>query len=151
MVKAGAGGFSRHARIRSRRSVIQAYYQWLLNEKPIIEIVAEFKLERNELKKADIPYFESLLLGMVRHRTEMDQKLAPILDRAGTELDPVEYAILQLGTYELLYLPELPSRVIINEAIELAKMFGADQSHKYINGILDKLAHICRQVEFTGH
>ena len=140
-------GFSIHARVRSRRSVVQAYYQWLITQQPVIEIVSEFKIDRKELKKADVEYFEKLLCGMISSRKEIDKELQPLLDRPDSELDPVENAILHLGAYELLYQPSVPFKVVINEAVDLAKLFGAEQSHKYINGVLDKLAHQYRQVE----
>jgi N utilization substance protein B len=140
-------GYSKHARIRSRRSVIQAYYQWLMTRRPIAEIINEFKAERAELKKADIEYFDQAMHGMYAKRDDIDAQLKDLLDRPDEELDPVENAVLHLGAYELMYLPEIPCRVVINEAIDLAKMFGADQSHKYINGILDRIAHKYRIVE----
>jgi N utilization substance protein B len=139
--------FSKNARIKARRSAVQAYYQWLLNQKPMEDIIKEFKTDRIELKKADIAYFESLLLGMVSNRTEIDTKLGPVLDRSQSDLDPVEYAILHLGIYELLFQKDIPPKVIVNEAVELAKLFGAEESHKYINGVVDKLAHQIRQSE----
>jgi N utilization substance protein B len=112
------------------------------------EIINEFKTERKELKKADVEYFESLLLGMVRNKGEIDSRLESVIDRSQAELDPVEYAILHLGIYELLYQYEVPPKVIVNEAVELAKLFGAEESHKYINGVVDKLAHQIRKSEF---
>jgi N utilization substance protein B len=140
--------FSKYARIRSRRSIIQAYYQWLITQKPISEIILEFKEERKELKKADVPYFEKSLKGMIKDILEINSALESLLDRPDSELDPVENAILHLGAYELIFQLDIPSKVVINEAIDLAKLFGAEQSHKYINGILDNLAHKIRQTEF---
>lgn len=139
--------YSKHARVRSRRSIIQAYYQWILTQRPVREIIAEFKTDRTELKKADIEYFRTVLEGMVRNSAEMELELQPFLDRPLAELDPVERSVLNLGQYELMYQPETPYRVVINEAVDLAKMFGAEQSHKYVNGVLDKLARKFRQVE----
>ncbi len=80
----------------------------------------------------------------------MDKQLIPLLDRALEDLDPVEKAILQIGLYELIFHPELPYRVVLNEAVDLAKMFGAEQSHKYINGVLDKAAQKIRKVEMKS-
>jgi N utilization substance protein B len=141
---------SNHARIRSRRSLVQAYYQWLMTKRPVGEIITEFKTERTELKKADIEYFDQAMHGMVENCAVIDSELALLLDRPGDELDPVENAILHLGTYELMFLPEVPYRVVINEAVDLAKMFGAEQSHKYINGVLDKIARKFRPVELNS-
>ncbi len=140
--------FSKNARVKARRSVIQAYYQWLLNQGPIEQIIEEFKSERVELKKADVAYFENLLLGMIDNKTKIDSQLETVLDRPRTELDPVEYAILHLGVYELMSQKDVPPKVVVNEAVELAKMFGAEESHKFINGVVDKLAHQIRQSEF---
>ncbi len=141
--------YSKHARIRSRRSAVQAYYQWLITQQHISKIISEFKSERSELKKADIDYFDKLLTGMVNTRENINVELAGFLDRPKETLDPVEDAVLHLGSYELMYLPDIPFRVVINESVELAKMFGAEQSHKYINGILDKVARKHRISEYT--
>ncbi len=140
---------SKTARVRARRSVVQALYQWSMDEKSMSEIISEFEKDRSELNKADIDYFRELLLGVNKHIDELDRHLSPLLDRPLVEIDPVEKAILHLGIYELLYHLELPWRVVLNESIELAKMFGADQSHKYVNGILDKAAHQIRTVELS--
>ena len=86
---------------------------------------------------------------MEKHSEELDQVLEPILDRPLKEIGPVENAIMHLGMYELIYHPELPWRIVLNESIELAKMFGAEQSHKYINGVLDKAAHQIRAQEIS--
>ena len=149
MIKGKAKGFSPHARASARRSVIQAYYQWQINAQPVNEVISEFECDRAELKKADIEYFRDVLTGMVEHTDELDELLNGVLDRPAAELDPVERAVLHLGSYELRYRPELPWRVVINEAVELAKMFGAEQSHKYINGVLDKIAHRYRAAEMA--
>lgn len=143
-------GFNRHALARARRSAVQAYYQWQITQQPVKDIINEFEAERAELKKADIEYFRRLLHGMVDNAARLDEELGPLLDRPVGELDPVERAVLHLGGYELLYCPQMPWRVVINESVELAKMFGAEQSHKYINGILDKLARRLRAAEITG-
>lgn len=141
--------FSTHARVRARRTAVQACYQWLINKQPMDEIIDEFMNERAELKKADQEYFRDLLQGMNRYSDELNKALIPFLDRSLNEVNPVERAILTLGMYELTHHPEIPWRVIMNETVELAKMFGADQSHKYINGVLDKAAHSIRKAEIS--
>ncbi len=141
---------SPHARIRSRRTAVQAYYQWLMTRQPIADVIQEFEEDRSELGKADKGYFREILEGMEKHSEELDQVLGPILDRPLEEIGPVENAIMHLGMYELIYHPELPWRVVLNESIELAKMFGAEQSYKYINGVLDKAAHQIRALEISG-
>jgi len=142
--------FSNFARVRARRSVVQALYQWNMDEKSMGEVIREFEKDRSELNKADIEYFREILKGVEEHLEELDSHLTPLLDRPMSEIDPVENAILHLGAYELLYHLELPWRVVLNESIELAKMFGAEQSHKYVNGILDKAAHRIRTVELAS-
>ena len=144
MMQQSGKPFSSHARVRARRTAVQACYQWLINKQPMSEIIDEFVNERPELKKADKEYFRDLLQGMNRYSSELDKVLQPFLDRAINEVSPVERAILTLGTYELVHHPELPWRVIMNETVELAKMFGAEQSHRYINGILDRAARDIR-------
>ena len=143
----GPREYSRHARTRARRSVVQAYYQWQITRQPFRDILNEFETDRRELKKADREYFKTVFQGMVREAGVLDGYIGPLLDRAVGDLDPVERAVLHLGCYELLYCPDIPWRAIINEAVELAKMFGAEQSHKYINSILDKLAQQIRSVD----
>jgi N utilization substance protein B len=142
--------FSTHARVRARRNAVQACYQWLINKQPMNDIIEEFINDRTELKKADREYFRDLLQGMNRYSAELDNALTPLLDRALNEVNPVEQAILKLGMYELMHHPELPWRVILNETVDLAKMFGADQSYKYINGVLDKAARKIRGLEISN-
>lgn len=135
-----------NARSRARRAAMQALYQWDVSGEDVREVEAQFIAEQ-DLSKADIPYFQTLLHEIPAHLHEVDEAVAPLLDRPIRELDPVERAILRIGAYELLYHPEIPFRVIINEGVELAKTFGADQSHKYVNGVLDKVAHRLRASE----
>ncbi len=141
---------SKHARIRARRTAVQAFYQWLMTKQPMSDVIKEFECDRKELKKADKNYFREILEGMAKHTDELDEVLSPFLDRPLAEVGPVENAIMQLGVYELIYHPELPWRVVLNESIELAKMFGAEQSYKYINGVLDKVAQKIRAAEISG-
>ena len=142
--------FSKHARVRARRSAVQALYQWEMTHAPVAEVIAEFIRDRSELKKADVEYFTAMLEGATGRVAEIDTGLAPLLDRPVYGLDPVERAILRLGMYELLCNPEIPWRVVVNESVELARMFGAEQSYKYINGVLDKAAHRLRAAEIRN-
>ena len=141
--------FSKHARIKARRSAVQALYQWHMTQIPMSDVITEFENEQTRLKKADIDYFRDLLQGTAKKAEELDDQLEPLLDRPANELDPVERAVLHIGMYELLNYSELPWRVVINESVELAKLFGAEQSHKFINGVLDKAAHRIRSAEFS--
>ena len=139
-----------NARVRARRSVVQALYQWSMSGSSMRDIIREFELDRTELNKADVDYFRDILKGIDKHQEALNACLEPLLDRPLAELDPVERAILYLGVYELQHNLEIPYRVVVNEAIELAKMFGAEQSHKYVNGILDKAARQLRTVELAN-
>ena len=145
-----ARSFSSRARSKARRSSVQALYQWHMTGQSIDEVIAEFEENRTDLKHADMDYFRDLLRGTSRYCVEINENLAGLLDRPLRDLDPVELSVLQIGYYELVYHRELPWRVVINESVELAKLFGAEQSHKYINGVLDKLARTIRAQEITS-
>jgi len=131
--------FSPKARSAARQRALQALYQWQLTQQDIQLINTQF-LEEQEMGKVDIPYFKKLLHDIPQQLEQLDTAFTPFLDRSLTQLDPVELTILRIGCYELTYCPKIPFKVVINEAVELAKKFGAEKSHKYINGILDKLA-----------
>lgn len=136
------------ARERARRFAMQAIYQWQLADSSFPEIKKQF-LSQEEMVSVDTDYFEKLVHGVMEHHASLDENLEPLLDRALKELGPVELAILRLAAYELCNLPELPYKVVLNEAIELAKVFGATDSHKYVNGVLHKLAEGMRPLEFN--
>lgn len=140
---------SQSARARARRNAVQAIYQWHMTQRGIDEIASEFALERTELIRADKAYFNEILSGVGEHANVINENLAPFLDRDISDVDVVERSILQLGMYELLYQIELPWRVVINEAVDLAKMFGAEQSYKYINAVLDRAARKLRSIEVS--
>jgi N utilization substance protein B len=133
-------------RSQARRCAVQALYQWQLTGENVAEVAAQI-LEEKDVKKVDASYFRGLLSGVVKQVDKIDELLAPALDRSIESLDPVELAIMRLGIYELQYNIEVPYRVVINEAVELTKTFGADQGHKYVNGVLDKLAATLRGPE----
>ncbi len=132
--------FSPSARSAARQRVLQALYQWQLTKQPTQVIESQF-LEEQNMRKVDVPYFQKLLHDIPKYTDQLDDTFAPLLDRQITQLDPIELAILRIGCYELTHCQEIPFKVVINEAVELAKKFGAEQSHKYINSILDKLVH----------
>ena len=133
-------------RSRARRIAVQGLYQWQMTGQDIGEIDAQF-LADEDVSRFEVTYFKDLLHGVPAHLNELDELLGPLLDRAVEKVDPVERAILRLGAYELSHHPEIPYRVTINEAVELAKLFGAEQGHRYINGVLDKMARKVRQTE----
>ncbi len=125
-----------HARWR----VLQALYQWQLAGHAIKTIEEQF-LETQDMRKVDILYFQQLLHGIPQQLNLLNGMIKPFIDREVEQLDPTERAILYIGCYELYFCKDIPWRVVLNESIELAKKFGADKSHKYINGILDRVAH----------
>jgi len=135
------------ARTNARKAAVQALYQWQMTGQSLNDIEQQF-LEEERLKDAQKSYFYELFQGVPKHLEEIDQTLAEFVDRPVDMIDPVERAILRIGVYELVHRQDMPFRVVLNESINLAKHFGADGSHKYINGILDKVAQKKRTVEF---
>ena len=136
------------SRKKARAAALQALYQWQLTAQPAQDIERLF-LSDDNLAGADGEYFRELVQGVPAHRDELDAKLAPHVDRKLDEVDPIERAILRIGAYECAYRPEIPYRVVLNEAIELAKRFGAEQGHRYVNAVLDKLAAQLRAAEIA--
>lgn len=134
------------ARRKARRFAMQAMYQWQMTGNDIADIELQFRRD-NDMRKVDITYFHELLHGIPARVDVLDEALQPLLDRKIDELSQVEKAILRLGAFELIDRIDVPYRVVINEGIELAKMFGADESFKYVNGVLDKLARSARTAE----
>jgi len=132
---------------RARRRALQAVYAWEISRTPMDKVIVQFEHEQ-EMEVADLGYFKDLLLGIEKHREAIDQKMRPFLDREVAQVDPIERAVLRIATYELLYRPDVPYRVVINEAIEVAKRFGADFGHTYVNGVLDQAAAEWRAVEY---
>ncbi|OIZ95619.1 N utilization substance protein B [Candidatus Rickettsiella isopodorum] len=132
---------------RARRFAMQAIYQWHLTQENFSAIQAKF-LAQEEMVSVDTAYFVLLVQGVLKEQASLDSHLQQCLDRPLKELDLVELAILRLGAYELLECAEVPYKVALNESIELAKMFGATDSYKYINGILDLLAKKNRPLEY---
>ena len=134
------------ARRKARRALLQAVYQWQLSGNELRSVLDDFR-NGDALKKADVEFFEELLGKVVRQVQELDAAYADLLDRDAAQLDQVERAILRLATAEFIYRIDVPYRVVINEYVELAKSFGATDSFKYINGVLDKLAAQLRSIE----
>ena len=130
----------------ARRSAVQALYQWQLTGYDLSEIERQFA-EEHGLGQGERAYFSELLHGVPGALDRIDAALAEFTSRPIAQIDPVERAILRIAAYELLLRPEVPYRVAVNEGINLAKEFGATQSHKFINGILDKVARKHRAVE----
>lgn len=136
-------------RRRARECAVQALYSWQLSQNPVEQIELAFTTdlafvadEGAELEndKVDMPYFRKLFRGTIDSLEAVDAALRPFLDRAEDDVDPIERALLRIAAYELKYELDVPFKVAINEGIEVAKVLGSDDSHKYVNGILDKLA-----------
>ncbi|MDO9046647.1 MAG: transcription antitermination factor NusB [Methylobacter sp.] len=137
------------ARTNARKAAVQALYQWQMAGQNLSEIERQF-LEEERLKDAQKSYFVELFYGVPKNLDAIDQVLSEFVDRPVDTIDPVERAILRIGVYELLYRLNMPYKVVLNEGINLAKDFGADGSHKYVNGILDKVAQQKRAVEIKA-
>lgn len=137
---------SPQARTKARRAALQALYQWQMAGQDIAEIKQQFYSEQ-DFASIDQEYFEELIESVPKTVSELNDYIIPFIDREVSSLDPVELAILRIGCYELRFRLDIPYRVVINESVELAKRFGAEQSHKYINGVLDKIAHELRAQE----
>jgi N utilization substance protein B len=137
------------ARRRSRRALLQAVYQWQMTGADTSAIERDLT-DDGALRKADREFFKALLRGVAFGTQELDALLAPALDRKVEELDKVELALLRLGAYELKHRIDVPFRVVIDEYVELAKVYGAEDSFKYINGVLDRLAQDLRALEHSA-
>jgi transcription antitermination protein NusB len=135
-----------YARKKARSLVLQAIYQWQLNNDPVSYIEAQFVAKANP-KKIDLDYFSEVLRGVISGSAELDAQMQPFLDRKVKDLNPVELAVMRVAIFELLHRPDIPFKVVINEALELAKNFGSTDGHKYVNGILDQVAKKCRNAE----
>ncbi|MDX1812383.1 MAG: transcription antitermination factor NusB [Gammaproteobacteria bacterium] len=137
------------ARKSARQALVQALYQWGMAEQNLQDIENQFKEEKVK-SKMDMEYFVELLHAIPRQKSELDELIEPCVDRTMAEINPVELAILRMATYELKQRIDIPYRVVINEAVEIAKKYGADQGHKFVNSVLDKLAQDLRAVEVNA-
>jgi len=135
-------------RKKSRTLLVQALYQWQISDYPVNAIEAQYRADNTG--KIDWDYFHDIFTGVTSSAETLDEHFSSLLDRDLSQLNPIELAILRIGTFELTNRIDIPYRVVINEAIELAKKFGATDSHKYVNGVLDKLAQQSRKVEIKA-
>ena len=135
-------------RRKARHLGLQALYQWTLSGASAADIEAEFRID-NDFQHTDGEYFSAVLKGVVGDVDALEALFSPVLDRKLGELDPIERNLLRLGTFELRDRIDVPYKVVINEAVALAKKFGATDSHRYINGVLDKVARDLRTLEFA--
>lgn len=139
---------NRTPRHRAREFALQGLYQWLLNSEDAGAIDAHVR-QAHGFEKADAAHFDVLLHGIIKQADELRAAIAPLIDRPMDQLSPIEHAALLIGAFELKNHLEIPYKVVINEAVELTKSFGGIDGHKYVNGVLDKLATSMRSVE-TG-
>ncbi len=144
MKKPGPG-----ARRRARRAALQGLYQWQATGQPAEEIIAQFD-EDKASGKLDRDHFCRIIHGVTINVESLDEMLSPCLDRPLRQVDPVERAVLRLAAFELSHCPDVPWRVIIDESVELARAFGAEQGHRFVNGVLDKLAPKIRAEAKSG-
>ena len=136
-------------RARARRRALQAVYAWQMSGGEVGQVIAQFAHEQAH-EIADLEYFDDLVRGVVKHRGALDEALAGYLDRTVEEVDPIERAVLRLSAYEMLHRVDVPYRVVLNEAIEIAKRFGSEHGHTFVNGVLDRAAADWRAAEFNA-
>jgi N utilization substance protein B len=138
-----------NARKKARIIAMQALYQWSMSDDELYGIELQY-VEHNDVSKIDLEYFRELLYQVPKNLTEVDAAYSSYIDRPITEINPIELSVLRVASYELLNRLEIPYKVIINEALSLAKRFGSTSGHKYVNGILDKVAKNIRATEINN-
>ena len=141
-----ARGTGSRARSLARKLAMQALYQWQLTQQDAVEIKQQY-LESEDSAGVDREHFEELVGGCIARHEELAAALKPFIDRPLDQLDPVETAILMIGMFELQQRVDIPYRVVINEAVDLTKRFGATDAHKYVNAVLDRAARELRTAE----
>jgi N utilization substance protein B len=133
----------------ARERVLQALYQWMLTDDEAGEIEMQF-LEERDLGGADLEYFKTLLRGAIEQSAELDEVLGPHIQRGTARIDPVEHAVLLIAAFELIHRNDVPYRVVVDEAIELAKRYGGQDGYRFVNGVLDKLLPTYRSAELSA-
>lgn len=134
---------------RARKLALQSLYQWLMSGTELTEIEAQFAAINN-MDRVDVDYYRRLLYGVPSHIDALEAALAPLLDRPVNSLNPIELSILRLCTFELFHCLEIPYRVILDESVSLAKAFGSQDGHRYVNGVLHNLAQTVRSIEINA-
>ncbi len=135
-----------HSRKRARQATVQALYQWQLTKSNITDIDQQFRVE-HEGSQTDLDYFSEVLRAVTATASELDKLFTPYLEWPIDEINPVELAVLRLACYELKHRLDVPVGVIINESVDLTKRFGAEQGHKFVNGVVDRVAKDLRRDE----
>lgn len=138
-----------NARRKARHYALQSLYQWQMTKAPLADIESQFR-EEYDFKAVDLEFYQDIVHQVPANLQELEAAFTKHLDREFNELDPIELSLLRLGSYELIKRIDVPYKVAINEAVALAKKFGATDGHKYINGVLDKLAKDVRTVEVNA-
>lgn len=139
-----------HKRSRARRLAVQALYQWQLTAMDCDDIISQFS-EQHNMKKIDQAFFNEIIYKIPQYAQQLEDVIKQYLSRNYSEIDPIERGILLIATYELVHRLDIPYRVVINEAIELAKTFAAEDAHMFVNSVLDKVAAQQRTAEVTAH
>jgi N utilization substance protein B len=142
----GQRGAATGSRRRSRELALQALYEWLVTGHEA-DVLLRRAAEDPEHARADRAHLDALVHGVLERAADLNGGIQPFLDRPAQSLSPIEHALLLIGAYELTACPDVPYRVVINEAVELAKAYGGTDGHKYVNGVLDKLAAQVRPAE----
>lgn len=132
---------------RARKLAVQALYQWLMSEDDPLSIEVQFQLT-NDMSKVSLPYFKKLLYGVISDLEKVEETFTPFLDREPDKLNPIERTMLRMSTYELMSCPEVPYKVVLDEAITLTKLFGSQDGYKYVNGVLNQVAKQLRTIEY---
>lgn len=135
-----------HARKKARIIAMQALYQWEMSEEELHSIELQY-IEHNDFSKIDLNYFREIFYGVPKNLLEIDEVFSDALDRPKEELNPIELSVLRVASYELLKRLDIPYKVVISEALSITKRFGSTCGHKYVNGVLDKVAKKVRAVE----
>ena len=138
-----------NARKKARIIAMQALYQWAMSDDELYGIELQY-IEHNDVSKIDLEYFREILYQVPKNLTQVDEIFSLFIDRSITDINPIELAVLRVACYELLHRLDIPYKVVINEALSLAKRFGSTSGHKYVNGILDKVAKKVRAVEISN-
>jgi N utilization substance protein B len=134
---------------KARKFALQALYQWFMSGSELHEIEAQFRMINN-MTKVDVDYFCRLLYGVPEHLNQLEKEFTSFLDRKLQELNPIELTVLRIGAFELIYCPEIPYKVVLDEAISLTKEFGSQDGYRYVNGVLNSLAQQIRSVEIKA-
>lgn len=144
------GNSSISGKRRARKLALQSLYQWLMADTILSDIEAQFSAANN-MDKVDVDYYRRLLYGVPKELVVLEAAIQPLLDRPVQSLNPIELTILRLCTFELLHCPEIPYRVILDESVSLAKAFGSQDGHRYVNGVLHNLAQTARKTEIDAY